>query len=267
MTKKYTSSLTDAQWQVIENKLPEHMLSRRRKWSLRQIFDAILYVLKNGCVRADIPSEYPPTGTVYYYFKTWRNNGLLEYLCQEMGGDYRELMGKERSPSVGIIDSQSVKNTAVSGQVDSGYDGGKKIKGRKRHLMVDTLGLLIVSWVTSADWSDRDAASWLFAKLFMNRFDYPRLQMFFADGGYRGKFVHFVKKCYQKLGWELQIVKKDPNINTFEVLPMRWIVERTNAWNDNYRRLSKDYERKTESVEAFIHLAQIRLLAIRCGNL
>lgn len=267
MTKKYTSSLTDAQWQVIENKLPEQMVNRVRKWSLRSIFDSLLYVLKNGCLWRDIPSEYPPTGTVYYYFKNWRDNGLLESLSQELGGDYRELLGKNRSPSVGIIDSQTVKNTAVSGQTKSGYDAGKKIKGRKRHLMVDTLGLIIVAWVTAADWQDRDAASWLFAKVFMNRFDFPRLKTFFGDGGYRGKLVQFVKKSYQRLTWDLKIVKRPENINTFEVLPMRWIVERTNAWNDNYRRLSKDYERKTESVEAFIYLAQIRLLAIRCENL
>lgn len=264
MTKKYTSSLTNAQWQVIENKLPEQMLNRNRKWRLQIIFDAILYVLKNGCVWADIPSEYPPSGTIYYYFKTWRDTGLLEYLSQELGGDYRELLGKDRSPSVAILDSQSVKNTAVSGQSNSGYDAGKKIKGRKRHLMVDTLGLIIVAWVTAADWQDRDAGSWLMAHLFMNRFDFPRLKTFFADGGYRGKLVQFVKKCYSRLQWELIIVKKTENLNTFEVLPMRWIVERTNAWNDNYRRLSKDYERKTQSVEAFIYLAQIRLLALRC---
>ena len=267
MNKKYTSSLTDAQWQVIENKLPEQMVLRKRKWHLRIIFNALLYVLKNGCLWRDIPSEFPPSGTVYYYFKTWRDNGLLECLSQEMGGDYRELIGKNRSPSVGIIDSQSVKNTAVSGQSKSGYDAGKQIKGRKRHLMVDTLGLIIVAWVTSADWQDRDAGSWLFAKLYMNRVDFPRLKTFFADGGYSGKFVRYVKKCYRKLAWELNIVKKEQNIKTFKVLPLRWIVERTNAWNDNYRRLSKDYERKTESVEAFIYLAQIRLLAIRCQNL
>ena len=263
MTKKYTSTLTDAQWQVIENKLPEQMLKRKRKWDLRFIFDAILYVLKNGCVWEDIPNDLPPKSIVYYYFKTWRDNGLLEYLSQELGGDYRELMGRSRSPSVGILDSQSVKNTAVSGQSQSGYDAGKKIKGRKRHLMVDTLGLIIVSWVSSADWSDRKAGSWLLAKLYMNRVDFPRLKTFFADGGYQGKLVEFVKNCYQRLGWELKIVKKAEKINKFEVLPMRWIVERTNAWNDNYRRLSKDYERKTESVEAFIYLAQIRLITLR----
>jgi len=264
MTKKYTSTLTDAQWQVIENKLPEQMVKRKRDYPLRSIFDAIFYLLKNGCVWRDIPGEYPPTGIVYYYFKIWRDSGLIEYLCLELGGDYRELMGKERSPSVGIIDAQSTKNTAVSGQSESGYDAGKKIKGRKRHLMVDTLGLIIVVWVTSADWQDRDAASWLFAKLYMNRFDFPRLKTFFADGGYKGKLVRFVKKIYSRLTWELKIVKRPENLNTFKVLPMRWIVERSFAWHDNCRRLSKDYERKTESAEAFIYLAQIRLLALRC---
>jgi len=235
--------LTDAQWQVIENKLPEQMVKRQREYALRLIFDAIFYVLKNGCGWRDIPSDYPPTGTVYYYFRNWRDNGLIEMLCLEMGGDYRELVGKKRSPSVGIIDAQSAKCTAVSGQSDTGYDAGKKIKGRKRHLVVDTLGLIITAWVTSADWQDRDAASWLF-----------------------GKLVHFVRKHYRRLNWTLTIVKRNQNINTFKVLPMRWIVERSFAWHDNCRRLSKDYERKTQSTEAFMYLAQIRLLAIRCGK-
>ena len=176
-------------------------------------------------------------------------------------------MGRKRSPSVGIIDAQSTKCTAISGQTETGYDAGKKIKGRKRHLMVDTLGLIITVWVTSADWQDRTAAYWLFVKTYMNRFDFPRLQVFFADGGYSGKLVHFVKKRFKKLGWQLRIVKRDEKINTFKLLPMRWIVERTFSWTDNCRRLSKDYERKPASTEAFMQLAQIRLLAIRCGKL
>ena len=266
MTKKYTSSLTDAQWQVIENKLPEQMVARKRDYPLRSIFDAIFYVLKNSCGWRDIPGDLPPTGIAYYYFKTWKNNGLLEYLCQELGGDYRQLVGKERSPSVGIIDAQSVKCTAVSAQAETGYDGGKKIKGRKRHIMVDTLGLIISVWVSAADWQDRTAAYWLFVKTYMNRFDFPRLKVFFADQGYTGKLIHFVKKSFRRLAWELHIVKKEENINTFKVLPKRWIVERTFAWLDNCRRLSKDYERQPSSSEAFIHLAQIRLLAIRCGK-
>lgn len=258
--------MTDAQWQVIENKLPEQMVNRKRDWSLQLIFEAIFYVLKTGCTWRDLPTDFPPTGTVYYYFKKWRDDDLFVYLSKELGGDYRELLGKQRSPSVGIIDSQSVKNTSISGQSESGYDAGKKIKGRKRHLVVDTLGLIIEASVTSADWSDRDAASWLFAKMYMNRFDFPRLKTFFADGGYRGKLVKFVKKAYRRLEWTLHIVKKDENINTFKVLPMRWIVERTNAWNDNNRRLSKDYERHTLSSLAFIHLAQVRLLALKYGK-
>ena len=266
MTKQYTSSTTNAQWQVIENKLPEQMVNRKRKWTLRQIFDAILYVLKNGCSWRDLPGDFPPSSSVYYYFKIWRDNGLLEFLSQELSGDYRELLGKERSPSVGIIDAQSVKCTAVSAQTDTGYDGGKKIKGRKRHIMVDTLGSIITLWVSAANWQDRAAAYWLFIKLYMNRIDFPRLQVFYADGGYTGKLVEFVKVRFKRLNWQLQIVKKDKNLNTFKLLPKRWIVERTFAWLDNCRRLSKDYERKTASSEACIYLAQIRLLAIRCGK-
>ena len=242
------------------------MVKRKRDYALRSIFDAILYVLKNSCGLRDIPGDLPPSGIVYYYFKTWRDNGLLAFLCQELGGDYRELVDKERSPSVGILDAQSTKGTAVSCQTESGFDGGKKIKGRKRHVMVDTLGLIISVWVTAADWQDRTAAYWLFVKTYLSRVDFPRLFVFFADGGYTGKLVQFVKNQFEKLNWQLHIVKKDENLKTFKVLPKRWIVERTFAWLDNCRRLSKDYERKTSSSEAFIHLAQIRLLALRCGK-
>jgi putative transposase len=266
MPKNYTSNLKDAPWQIIKNKLPEQMLERKRAYELRSIFDAIFYVLKNGCTWRDIPGDLPPTGIVYYYFKIWRDNGLLASLCQELGGDYRELLGRERSPSVGILDAQSVKGTAVSCQTESGYDAGKQVKGRKRHIMVDTLGLLISVWVTGADWQDRTAAYWLFVKTYLLRVDFSRLSVFFADGGYTGKLVDFVKNQFQKLNWQLHIVKKDENIKTFKVLPKRWIVERTFAWLDNCRRLSKDFERKTASSEAFIHLAQVRLLAIRCGK-
>ena len=239
------------------------MINRKRRWPLRLIFDAILYVLKSGCSWRDLPGDFLPSGTVYYYFRTWRDNGLLETLSQELAGDYRQNLGRARSPSVGIIDAQSVKATAVSGQSSTGYDAGKKVKGRKRHIVVDTQGLIITAWVTPADWQDRTAAYWLFIKMFITRVDFPRLQVFFADGGYTGKLIDFVKNQFEKLAWQLHIVKKAENLNTFKVLPKRWIVERTFAWLDNCRRLSKDYERKTSSSEAFIHLAQVRLLALR----
>lgn len=242
------------------------MVKRKRRWPLLIIFEAILYVLKSGCTWRDIPGDFPPSGTVYYYFNTWKENGLLESLSQELSGDYRQDIGRQRSPSVGIIDAQSVKATAVSGQSSTGYDAGKKVKGRKRHIMVDTLGLIITVWVSAASWQDRDAAYWLFNKVFMNRVDFPRLRVFFADGGYAGKLVDFVKTQFKKLQWQLQIVKKDQSLNTFKVLPKRWIVERTFAWLNNCRRLSKDYERQTSSSEAFIYLAQVRLLALRCGK-
>lgn len=262
MEKTYSSDLTDAQWQVIEKKLPEQMVKRKRAWSLRSIFCAILYVLLNGIKWRDLPEKYPPWQTVYYYFRAWRENGLLECLSQELAGDYRQLPGKDRSPSVGILDSQSVKCTAVSGQSDTGYDAGKKIKGRKRHLVVDTLGFIITAWVTAADWQDRTAAYWLFVKTYMNRVDFPRLQIFFADGGYSGELVQFVKKQFKRLAWELRIIKHKEKVNTFKILPMRWIVERNFSWLDNCRRFSKEYERKTASTEAFIYLAQIRRIAL-----
>ena len=243
------------------------MIARKRDYPLRSIFDAIFYVLKNSCTWRDLPGDFPPSGIVYYYFRTWRDNGLLEMLSQELSGDYREAQGRERSPSVGIIDAQSTKGSSISNQQESGYDAGKKVKGRKRHLMVDTLGLIICVWVSAADWQDRTAAYWLFVQAASKRVDFPRLRVFFADGGYTGKLVDFVKKRFKKMDWMLKIVKKDPNVNTFKILPKRWIVERTFAWFDACRRLARDYERKPASSEAFIYLMQIRMISLRCGKI
>lgn len=240
MTKKYNSSLTNAQWQIIEKKLPEQMVVRKRTYPLKEIFDSLLYVLMEGCKWRSLPNDLVPWETVYYYFREWRANGLLEYLSQELGGDYREKIGRKRSPSVGIIDAQSVKGTAISCQSETGYDAGKKVKGRKRHLMVDTQGLIITVFITSADWQDRTAAYWLFVKASSRQINFKRLTTFFADGGYSGKLIHFVKNEFKNFGWNLNIIKHKQKINTFKVLPMRWIVERNFAWLDNCRRFLKN---------------------------
>ena len=264
MQKQYTSSLTDAQWKVLSSKLPEQMLQRSRKWPLRLLFDAIFYVLKNGVVWRDLPHDFPPYETVYYYFKTWRDSGLFELLNLEMSGDFRQSVGRDRSPSVGILDSQSSKTIAISAK-NSGYDAGKKIKGRKRHIVVDVLGLLLAVVVHSADVQDRDGAKAVLERLFENRWDFPRLQIFFADGGYAGHLLDWVALTFKKLKWKLSIVKRT-DAHKFKVLPKRWVVERTFAWLAWNRRLSKDYERKIESSEAFVQLSMIRILTIRSGK-
>jgi len=260
--KRYSSSLTDAQWKVLASKLPESMVKRKRKWALKLVFDAILYVLKNGVVWDDLPKDFPPHDTVYYYFKTWRDQGLFELLNMEMSGDFRQRKGRERSPSAGIIDSQSSKSVAISHE-NTGFDAGKKVKGRKKHIIVDTLGLLLVVLVHPANVQDRDGARMLFERLWENRFDFPRLKTFFADGGYAGQLLDWLHKTTKR--WSIQIVKRtDPH--AFKILPKRWVVERTFAWLDWSRRLSKDYERRTDSTEAFVQLAMIRILAIRLAE-
>lgn len=219
MKKRYSSSLTDTQWKYVESKLPQEMLKHKRKWALRLLFDAILYVLKNGIVWDDLPKDLPPHDTVYYYFKTWRDGGVFELLNLEMSGDFRQKQGRERSPSAGIMDSQSSKTIAISHQ-ESGFDAGKLVKGRKRHLVVDVLGLVLAVFVHSANIQDRDGAKMLLQRLFDNRWDFPRLKVFFADGGYAGHLLSWVDKTFKKLNWVLNIVKRNEP-HKFRVLPKR----------------------------------------------
>ena len=264
MAKRYSTSLTDAQWQVLEKKLPEQIIRRKRKWPLRLIFDGVLYLLKNGVIWRDLPSDFPPHDTLYYYFKTWRDDGLLDLLNLELSGDYRERAGRARAPSVGIIDSQSVKTISIS-SAGSGYDAGKNVKGRKRHIIVDILGLLLTVVVHPADLQDRDGAKIVFERLFAERWDFPMLRVFFADSGYAGQLLDWFKVRFRKIQWQMQIVKRT-ELHAFKVLPKRWVVERTFAWLGWNRRLSKDYERLSHSSEAFVKLAMIRILLIRLAK-
>jgi putative transposase len=248
----YPTNLTDSQWQVIEKLLLDQ---RKRKYELRQVLNAIFYVVKGGIPWRLMPKDLPPWKSVYYYYAKFCSLGIWQELNDALREKVREKKGRKVSPSAAILDSQSVKTTLVGGQ--RGFDAAKHIKGRKRHILVDTLGLLLAVVVHRADIDERRGAGFVLKRLFKQKKLFPRLSVIFADGGYSGEFEAFVRKTFR---WVLQIVRKPLGVKTFQVLPKRWIVERTFSWLTANRRLSVDYERKVKSSEAMIHIAMIRLM-------
>lgn len=250
----YPSDLTDAEWKVVCPFLPSrNRLGRPRKVLLRRVWDAIQYLAAAGCAWSLLPKNFPPVSTVRYYFYRWRDDGLLAEINRSLVSAARTAAGREVQPTAGVIDSQSVKtseNTSLSG-----YDAGKRIKGRKRHIITDTCGNLIACEVHTANIQDRDGAPSVFTKL---RREAPKLRHMFADGGYAGPKL---RGALVNLGrWTLQIVKRSDTAKGFEVLPRRWVVERTFAWLGRCRRLAKDWEKSIESAEAWVLIAHIRRL-------
>ena len=248
--KLYPSDLTDHQWKVIELILDDQ---RKRKYPLRQIWNAIFYMLRTGCQWRMLPRDYAPWQVVYYYYSKWKNTGVIEQVHETLREMNRKQVNRDTSPSAGIIDSQSVKTTKKGGV--RGFDGGKKVNGRKRHIVVDTMGFIMTVVVHAANIHDSIAAHNVFFTL---RGRFPRLKVIFADGGYRGELVEMIKDQFR---WIIEIVQRKDR--EFNVLPKRWIVERTFAWLGNYRRLSKDYEYLTDTSEAMIQLSMIRLMINR----
>jgi len=248
-----STSLTDSQWAKIENLFE----NRKRKHSLRKVVNALLYITKSGIQWRMLPKEYPKWQLVYYYFRKWTAEGLIEEIHDFLRDYCRKRQNREESPKLGLIDSQSVKTSSMTSE--KGYDGGKKVQGRKRHIVTDTLGLIMALVVHSADIQDRECAKVVIEQL---RYRFPRLKKILADGGYTGGLIEWVLKGF---GWTLEIVHKVVEISGFNVLPKRWIVERTFGWLNFNRRLVRDYELNIECSTAFIHLAMIRIMLNRCN--
>jgi putative transposase len=248
----YPTNVSDSQWQIIAKNLDTE---RSRKYELREVVNAILYVVKTGCQWRMLPGDFAPWKLVYYYFSTWKKRGLFEIIHESLVEKVRLVNGKNEEPTAGIIDTQSVKNTLVSCE-DKGFDAGKKIKGIKRHIIVDTLGLVLAVVIQSASVQDRDGAVSVITKMTE---DWRKVKKIFADGGYRGKLIDIVKMKF-KIG--LEIIKRN-ELPGFKILPKRWIVERTFAWIDTNRRTSKNYERLNNTSVAIVHLSAIRIMLKR----
>lgn len=288
MRKSYPTNLTDAEWHYLKSHLPTpKRRGRPRIYGFREILDAVFYVLRSGCAWRLLPRDFPPWETVYHYFRKWSLDGTWERLNHTLRECLRTTLGRNPQPSAGIVDSQSAKTTGVGGEA-RGYDGGKKVRGRKRHILVDTEGFVLKVRVHSAKIPDKDGLRLLLESA---RSCLPRLSHLWLDAGYQGRGKEWAENG---LGLSVEVVHRAPRPipekvaqiwaaewakegrkvdwqkmlqrRGFEVLPRRWVVERTFAWLCHNRRMSKDYERLCSTGEAFVYIAMTRLMVRRLAR-
>ncbi len=264
----YPTDLSDAEWMALEPLLPPPApRGRPLKWPRRLMAEAIFYLVRSGCAWRMLPSSFPPWPTVFAHFRRWRLDGTLRRMHDRLRALAREAEGRQAEPSAAIIDSQTVRATGVGGPA-RGYDAAKRTAGRKRHILVDAAGLVLLAHVHAADLHDRLGAQALISRADPGEF--PRLELVWADGAYAGTFA---RPLEADRGWRVEVPKhRDRHLwrygleekpKGFQVIPRRWVVERTFAWLSRSRRLARDYERLPETGEAMIHAAMSRIMLRR----